>query len=75
MTMLTTLCVSANNVNIVKTTHTHKDKPLKSPEQGCKHDIVINMLMMTVGQTSEKEERHVEETHKMTFHVCTHACY
>ena len=62
-------------VYIIKTTHAHKGKPLILLEHGRKHDITINMRKMTVGLTSEKEARHVEETHKMTFRVCAHACY
>jgi len=70
--MHTTSCVSAIYVYIVNTTQA---QPSSSPEGGHKHDIEINMPKMTVRQTSEKEARHVEETHEMTFHVCVHACY
>lgn len=41
--MLSTLCVSTTNVHKAKTTHAHKDKPSKFPEQVHKHDIAINM--------------------------------
>ena len=64
VTVLTKSCVRAINVYIASTTQT---KPSTSIERGRKHDITINMLKMKVGQTSEKEARHVEETHKMTF--------
>ena len=72
MTIFITSCVSVIDVCIANKTQT---QPSTSPEWGRKHDIVINMPKTTVGQTSEKEARHVEETHKMTFRVCAHACY
>lgn len=72
MTLRTTSCVSVIDVYIVNTT---QRQPSTSAELGRKHDIAINMLKMTVGRTSEKEARHVEEIDKMTFHVYTHACY
>lgn len=58
-TMSTTLCVSTMGVYIVRTTHAQKYKPSISPKQGRRHDITIKMPNMTVGQTSEKEPRHV----------------
>ena len=69
--MLTTLCVSVTGVYIVKTTHSHKYKPSLSLEQGLNLDIAINMPKTTVGQTSKKEARHVEETHEIIF-WCLH---
>lgn len=66
-----TLCVSATDVDKVKTTHAHKDKPSKFREQIRKRDIAINMSKTTVGQTSEKEVRHVEEPHEMNFCLTT----
>lgn len=54
-------------VYIVGTSHAHKEKPSISPEQGHNHDIAISMPKMTFGQTSEKEERHVEEMYEMNF--------
>lgn len=54
-------------VYIVEITHAHKDKPLKSPKQGHTNDIEINIVKMTIGQTSEKEATHVVETHETPF--------
>lgn len=71
-TILTTSCVSVIDVYIVNTTQT---KPSTSLEWGRKHDITIKIPKKIVGRTNENEERHVEETHKMTFYVCAHACY
>lgn len=73
--VFTTLCVSMTCVHIAKTTQTHKYIPSKSLEQGYKHDTTINMPKTTVGSTSEKEARHVEETHGITSRACKHACY
>jgi len=70
-TVLTTSCVSAIDVyreNIAQT------QPSTSPEWGGKHDIEINMSKTIVGKTSEKEARHVNETHEKTFFLA-HACY
>lgn len=72
VTVLSTSCVSVIDVYILNTT---QYKPSTSLEQGCKHGITIKMSKTIVGQTSEKEEKHVEETHEMPFCVCSHACY
>ena len=72
MTVLTTLSVSVIDVYIVRKTQT---QPSTSPKLGHKKDIIINVMKTIVGRISEKEARHVEERHKMTFHVCAHACY
>ena len=75
MTVLATLCVSVTGVHIAKTTQTHKYIPSKSLDQSYKHETTINMPKMTVGSTSEKEARHIEETHGITFSAFKHACY
>lgn len=59
--------MSAIDVYITNTTHTHKYKPSISLERGCKFDIAINMLKMIVGKKNKKEARHVEERHEMNF--------
>lgn len=71
-TMLTTSCVSLIDVYITNTSHS---QPSTSSKWGLNDEITINMPKTTFGQTSEKEARHVEETHTITFRVCTHACY
>ena len=71
-TVLTTSCVSAIYAYMADITQI---QPSTSPEQGRKNGIAINMLKTIVGRASEKEARHVEETHKMTFSVWEHACY
>ena len=73
MAMLTTFYMSAMGVHIAKTTQTHKYIPSKSPEPDRKHDIEINMPKVIVGSKSEKEARHVEETHEIIF-LCFHTC-
>lgn len=71
-TVLTNFCVSMINVHIARTTWTNL--------QNFQNKIAIMIYestcqKKTVGPTSEKEARHIEGTHGITFSAYKHAFY
>lgn len=71
-TILITLCVSVMWVYIAEKSQTHKDKPLKSLEQDCKHDKAINMPKYNGWLSKKMGEKYADKAQGMGSSVYNH---
>jgi len=60
------------DVHRQETTHTHKDKPSKLPEQTRKHDIAINMPKDDRWSIKQKGCKDSTRVHGMSWSICNH---
>lgn len=70
--MFTTLCVSVTNVERVKKTHTHKEKPSKLLEQTHKHETSIKMPKDNWWSIKQKGCEDSTRAHGMSSRICNH---
>lgn len=62
--------MSATNVYIVRTTHLHKDNPMKPPKQAHIHRATLNMQKCDTLIFLQMGAKHLEKTHAMSLNVC-----
>jgi len=68
--MLKTLGMSVRDAYMVRSTHLHKDSPLKPPKQAYTHCATSNMEKDDGLPFLRNGPKHFKKTHGMDFNVC-----
>lgn len=69
-TVLTSLEMSVTDFYMLISTHSHKDNPLKPPNQDHVHYAALNMWKDDIFIFLQKGPKHLRKTHAMGLNVC-----